>query len=408
MRLFEFLRSRGRARFAAGGLVVLLVAMSTLPGGADLKEELERLRQEQEQVKEDQAAAAAAVDATTAEADELAAALEVLTSQVNAQAARVADAEQRLVAAEARHDAAIEAVLIQTSLITELEGQLSTSAIESFVAQNDAASPILEEADPNKAVRMQSLAEAVTESGVTVADELKEAKEDLRIEQAEAKDASEEAEAIRAELAQQLAELELRRGEQESLFQAAEARLERQLAEAASLAELDQELANEYAEKNAELIRQQAAAAARLRNPAGGSSAVGFPSAEDIVSVRGFWVHKDIAANLDAMLAEAEAAGHSFGGGAYRDVTNQIRLRKAHCGSSEYAIYQMPASQCSPPTARPGQSMHQQGKAIDFTYNGSIISSRSNAGYQWLAANAERYGFYNLPSEPWHWSENGQ
>ncbi|MDP9072547.1 MAG: hypothetical protein M3N68_14935 [Actinomycetota bacterium] len=28
-------------------------------------------------------------------------------------------------------------------------------------------------------------------------------------------------------------------------------------------------------------------------------------------------------------------------------------------------------------------------------------------GFQWLAGNASRFGFYNLPSEPWHWSVNG-
>ena len=42
-------------------------------------------------------------------------------------------------------------------------------------------------------------------------------------------------------------------------------------------------------------------------------------------------------------------------------------VRRANCGSSNYAIYQMPASACSPPTARPGTSMHEQGLAIDFT-----------------------------------------
>ena len=51
--------------------------------------------------------------------------------------------------------------------------------------------------------------------------------------------------------------------------------------------------------------------------------------------------------------------------------------------------------------------MHEQGKAIDFIYGGRIISSRSSDAYQWLAANAAGYGFYNLPSEPWHWSTNG-
>jgi len=52
--------------------------------------------------------------------------------------------------------------------------------------------------------------------------------------------------------------------------------------------------------------------------------------------------------------------------------------------------------------------MHERGLAIDFTYQGRVISSRSSPGYQWLAAHAGSYGFYNLPSEPWHWSTNGE
>ncbi len=406
MRLFEYLKPPTRPRAVLAIFVILAVAGSTIPGGADLKEDLERLRQEQEQVKQNKAVKAGEVDVANARADDLAAALEVLNSQVNEQAAKVADAEQKLKAAEARHDAAIEAVITQTAQIVTLEGRLSKKAISGFVSQNNPGSPILEEADPNKAVRMQSLVEAVTENGITVADELKAAKEDLEIEQAEADNSAAEAERIRTQLAAELAELETRRGAQSDLVQQAEERLERELAEAAALAELDKELSDKIVATNKELARQQALAA-RRRNPAPSGGSVGFPSAADIVNVRGLWVHKDIAGNLEAMLAAAESDGHTFSGGGYRDSQNQIRLRQAHCGSSDYAVYQMAASQCSPPTARPGQSMHEQGRAVDFTYNGSIIASRSNAGYQWLAAHAAKYGFHNLPSEPWHWSTNG-
>ena len=108
------------------------------------------------------------------------------------------------------------------------------------------------------------------------------------------------------------------------------------------------------------------------------------------------------------MLAAAEADGIVFGGGGYRSSDSQIALRKAHCGSSDYAVYEASPSSCSPPTARPGQSMHERGLAIDFTYQGRVISSRSNPGFQWLSAHAGSYGFVNLPSEPWHWSTNGR
>jgi LAS superfamily LD-carboxypeptidase LdcB len=107
------------------------------------------------------------------------------------------------------------------------------------------------------------------------------------------------------------------------------------------------------------------------------------------------------------LLDAADAAGLSLGGSGYRDPQQQATLRQAHCGSSDYDIYDKPASQCSPPTARPGQSMHEQGLAVDFTSDGSIVTSRSSAAYRWLQGNASRYGLYNLPSEPWHWSVNG-
>ena len=92
----------------------------------------------------------------------------------------------------------------------------------------------------------------------------------------------------------------------------------------------------------------------------------------------------------------------------YRDINAQIQLRRQNCGTSDYAVWYAPADSCRPPTARPGYSMHERGLAIDFQSNGSFINSRSNPGYIWLAANAGRFGFFNLPSEPWHWSVTGR
>ncbi len=128
----------------------------------------------------------------------------------------------------------------------------------------------------------------------------------------------------------------------------------------------------------------------------------------DIVSVRGIQVARKIAPQVEALLAAAEGEGVRLSGWGYRSTARQIELRKQHCGTSDYDIYQKPASQCTPPTAPPGRSMHEQGLAIDFTYNGAGIPTQSNPGFQWLARNAVRFGLYNLPSEPWHWSVNGK
>ncbi len=113
-----------------------------------------------------------------------------------------------------------------------------------------------------------------------------------------------------------------------------------------------------------------------------------------------------MASGLEGLLADAAAAGYPMCGGGYRDPAEQIALREAHCGSSYYAIYEAPSSSCSPPTARPGTSNHEQGLAVDFTCGSGTMSSGSGC-FSWMESNANSYGFYNLPSEPWHWSNDG-
>ncbi|QYG95864.1 hypothetical protein HC251_25280 (plasmid) [Iamia sp. SCSIO 61187] len=123
-----------------------------------------------------------------------------------------------------------------------------------------------------------------------------------------------------------------------------------------------------------------------------------------IAEVQGVPIHAALAPRVAAMITAAAADGVDLRiGNSYRTPEEQIALRRQHCGTSDYAIYEMPSGQCRPPTARPGQSMHQQGLAIDF----ADCSSRSSACYRWLDANAGAYGLFNLPSEPWHWSIDG-
>jgi LAS superfamily LD-carboxypeptidase LdcB len=128
----------------------------------------------------------------------------------------------------------------------------------------------------------------------------------------------------------------------------------------------------------------------------------------ELTEVRGITNNTAVAGPLEQMLSAAEAGGINLSGGGYRDAERQIELRRQHCGESYYAIYEMPSSQCSPPTARPGYSLHERGLAIDFSCDGTLIESPDSPCFRWLAANASLYGFYNLPSENWHWSLTGQ
>jgi hypothetical protein len=127
----------------------------------------------------------------------------------------------------------------------------------------------------------------------------------------------------------------------------------------------------------------------------------------DIVTVAGIQVNRSIAGAVQRLIEDATAAGLVLSGGGYRNSDAQIATRKANCGTDDYSIWFKPASQCTPPTARPGTSMHEQGLAIDFTCSGALISARSGPCWNWLATNAASYGLYNLPAEPWHWSVNG-
>ncbi len=130
-------------------------------------------------------------------------------------------------------------------------------------------------------------------------------------------------------------------------------------------------------------------------------------SGVDVTTVQGIEVSAAIADQLEAMLAAAEADGVYLTGSGYRDIATQIYLREQHCGTSEYAIWEMPSGECSPPVARPGYSMHERGLAIDFVVGDDLIRSRGTTAFGWLSQHAAEYGFYNLPSEPWHWSTTG-
>ncbi len=55
-----------------------------------------------------------------------------------------------------------------------------------------------------------------------------------------------------------------------------------------------------------------------------------------------------------------------------------------------------------------GSSMHQWGLALDFGCDRKSYSTSGAKCQNWMRANASRFGFYNLPSEAWHYSTNGR
>lgn len=58
-------------------------------------------------------------------------------------------------------------------------------------------------------------------------------------------------------------------------------------------------------------------------------------------------------------------------------------------------------------TAKPGQSAHHTGFALDLgLYRLGARASKTSPTYAWLAAHARRFGFYPYLPEGWHWEYN--
>jgi D-alanyl-D-alanine carboxypeptidase len=131
------------------------------------------------------------------------------------------------------------------------------------------------------------------------------------------------------------------------------------------------------------------------------------PGKEILTTVEGITVSTQIAPQVQQLVQAARRSGYDLTGTGYRSTQRQIELRRENCGTSDYAIYGMPSSGCSPPTARPGTSNHELGLAVDFSCDGTLILSPSSACFIWMSANAPGFGLHNLPSEPWHWSTSG-
>ena len=117
------------------------------------------------------------------------------------------------------------------------------------------------------------------------------------------------------------------------------------------------------------------------------------------MNASGFQVHVSVATNVTNMISAAASDGVTLTGSGWRSPERTAELRVIN-GCPD--IYTSSPSSCRIPTARPGSSQHERGLAIDFR-----SCWRGSACFTWLAGNAATYGFFNLPSESWHWSTTG-
>jgi len=400
------------------------------------------------------------IDVLTASRDEVRTELDDIERRYGDQRGRVEQARQASRDAEAASSDARARVATAKVELEAARATVAEYAVEAYMRPPAADSlRVLSLSSAEDAGFAHSVMEIMTEDRQQVVDELVLREEAVAREQQAADAAAEEARRRSSDAEVQLVELDRVRSEQADLVDSMDERLAAALAEAAALAAIDQVAAEQLAAEEVALRNSGPTSTARSApigdvsaiampldrpSPTGGAGppATSAPSGgagpaptappvaarppaprppttaparpptsgvtwSDVVNVGGIWVHGSIANNVRDLLNAATSAGLSLRGGGYRDPAGQIATRRNNCGPTYYDIYEKPSGQCSPPTARPGRSMHERGLAIDFTSSGRLITSRSDPAFTWLRANASRYGLYNLPSEPWHWSTTG-
>lgn len=384
-------------------------------------------RTQRSNVRSEQAKVAAKVNALESSQEQVMAALQAMEENVRGQQAVLSEARRQAEvsaaeAAQAERDAA------QTTRdLDALRARVARYAVKAYVEppgeelmRRFEAASAQEDATRNAFLNMQSRSDS------DVIDQLRSTKARLEEELARAQAAKSAAETHAAEAEGALQSLSVAQSQQQAYASQVRQRLDETLSDAAFLSRMDAELGRQIAAEAAALAKAVGGVPSSGSGSGSGSSNTTTPPSSgsgtttttppsgnnpyptpSLTTVNGITVASSVADRVRGLMNAAAADGINLSGYGYRDFNAQIALRRQNCGTTQYAIWEMPPDACSPPTARPGYSYHERGLAIDFMANGRFINSRSNPGFVWLAANAGRFGFYNLPSEPWHWDTRG-
>lgn len=390
------LRSIRPARLLVAVAVIVTSILSVLPASAQESEPLpDDPYARMAEVRRRRAEAATSIDLLNATATEVQARLDIVEAWIVAQEDVVAARQAELVEAGLALSAARAEEEAKERELAALRDLMREIAIAAYMhPPQQMAIEVIATHDLASAEKADVMLRAKSQRDTEVADALERAEQELAKIRAGAEDIADRASAATEEAAAALADLDSARTEQVALATQISAQLDAKSYDLLLLGAVEMEAA--------EQVRAQTA---RMLSRAMGGRSV------DIVDVRGIRVHADLAPALEGMLALAETDGIILRGWGHRTTESQIELRRQHCGGpdvDEYdAVFTVPPGQCSPPTAKPGTSNHEVGLAVDFTHDGASISSHASPAYQWLAENAAAFGFHNLPSEPWHWSIDG-
>lgn len=376
---------------------VAMTIVSPAPGGAQepsTEDQLGDVRQQAGDI-------AAQIDVLEAEDAEIQAALAAIQTSVVSQQVVVNAANDALAVAEADLAASTEKIGELESQIVALDASVDQMVIQAYMdPPMDHIFDAFRAETLTEATVKDALVEIQARADVDAIETLDDAQVQLEQERVTQQELVTVADQRKGEADQAMADLQAGLDQQTAFAAEVQMRLAGKIAEAQALQAQDAALSQQ-------LLAEQAALASSLQSSSGTSSVPGGLATATCPAGGSITVAGAIVGNVQDLLDASWAAGVSMCGGGYRDPQQQIDLRREHCGTSDYAIYEMPSSECDPPTARPGSSMHEVGLAIDFTCDGGGTVDTGDSCWTWLSAHADEYGLFNLPSEPWHWSTNG-
>jgi LAS superfamily LD-carboxypeptidase LdcB len=403
------LHQRRHRRALVAVVVALFLVLSGVSATAQEGEQakLDALKEEREALQADLAAKAEDVNIAEASAAEVIAALDAVNALVDLHSARLADADQAVRAAErlvAEAEARTQEIQDEIIAVQEKVSDLAVTAFTGEDAANgEDLTALLLNDDPTEAARRRSLVQFQTGSLTDSLDRVRALEAEAEAVEAERVRAVEDAENSRVEAQDSAVELQAAEDAQLRVVIDAETRLQARLSEATFLEEQDAGLAAEIRQQEEAIARRIREEAARKAAAAAAASRVNLPppaNRDDMENAEGFIVHRDVANDVGRMIRDARSDGVTLSGYGFRSPQRTAELRIIN-GCPD--VYESSPSRCRIPTARPGESMHERGLAIDFS-----SCWRGSACFVWLSNNAGRYGFVNLPSESWHWSVNGR
>ncbi|CAB4709115.1 MAG: hypothetical protein F2934_04975 [Actinobacteria bacterium] len=370
-------------------------------------------RSKRDKVRRERAAAAARLDALRADADDVDRAIDDLRANTRTRESELATAraaEQQANRNVADAQAEVDAVMARMST---LSAAAKKAAIMAFTSggESELFSSLLGggATDAPSQDLYYNLAVGDLQSALN---DLEAAQNQLQRARAKADRAARAATKRREGVEQKLTDLDSALAQQEQLGRSIEDRFDEALSEAEGLADLDATLSKQVAARERAIVARARAAGIKgaTVDKKGKIKVPVIPTSQNgLVRVNGVLMDRSIGDAFARLVALAAADGINLTGGGYRSAQAQINLRRGNCGPTDYDIWLRPPSECSPPAARPGRSMHEKGLAIDVRCNGRLISRYSDPCFAWMVEHAPRVGLHNdvTHREAWHWSTNG-